>query len=65
MLTFRHLDAGLNGGVGYRVGAFPAQLGYGLGLVNFVPNDNNGQDTGSKGHNRRFQLATICFFGNE
>ena len=65
VLTFRRLDAGLNGGVGYRVGAFQAQLGYGLGLVNFVPNDNNGQDTGSKGYNRSFQLAANCFFGNK
>ena len=65
VLTFRRLDAGLNGGIGYRVGPFQAQLGYGLGLVNFVPNDNNGQDTGSKGYNRGFQLAANYFFGSK
>ena len=65
VLTFRRLDAGLNGGVGYRVGPFQAQLGYGLGLVNFVPNDTNGQDTGSKGYNRSFQLAANYFFGSK
>ena len=64
-LTFRRLDAGLNGGVGYRVGPFQAQLGYGLGLVNFVPNDTNGKDTGSKGYNRSFQLAANYFFGSK
>ncbi|MDB5271035.1 MAG: PorT family protein [Hymenobacter sp.] len=65
VLTFHRLDAGLNGGVGYRVGPFQAQLGYGLGLVNFVPNDPNGQDTGSKGYNRSFQLAANYFFGSK
>lgn len=65
VLTFRRLDAGLNGGVGYRVGPFQAQLGYGLGLVNFVPSDSNGQDTGSKGYNRSFQLAANYFFGSK
>lgn len=64
-LTFRRLDAGLNGGVGYRVGPFQAQLGYGLGLVNFVPNDTDGKDTGSKGYNRSFQLAANYFFGSK
>ncbi len=65
ILTFRRFDAGLNGGVGYRVGPFQAQLGYGLGLVNFVPKDSDGQDTGSKGYHRSFQLTGNYFFGGK
>lgn len=60
-LTARRFDAGLNAGVGYRVGPVQAQLGYGLGLVNFVPNDSNGEDTGSKAYHRGFQLAATYF----
>ena len=60
-LTARRFDAGLNGGVGYRVGPVQAQLGYSLGLVNFVPKDSNGQDTGSKAYHRGFQLAATYF----
>jgi hypothetical protein len=68
ILTFHRFDAGLNAGVNYRVGPFQAQLGYGLGLVNFVPNDPNdpdGNDTGSKGYHRSFQLSTNYFFGSK
>lgn len=60
--TARRFDAGLNAGVGYRVGPVQAQLGYGLGLVNFVPNDSDGNDTGSKAYHRGFQLAATYFF---
>ena len=60
--TARRFDAGLNAGVGYRVGPVQAQLGYGLGLVNFVPKDSDGNDTGSKGYHRGFQLAATYFF---
>jgi hypothetical protein len=60
-LTARRFDAGLNGGIGYRVGPVQAQLGYSLGLVNFVPNDPDGQDTGSKAYHRGFQLAATYF----
>ncbi|MDB5235762.1 MAG: hypothetical protein JWR44_2755 [Hymenobacter sp.] len=63
--TVRRFDAGLNAGVGYRMGPFQAQLGYGLGLVNIVPNDTDGNDTGSKGHNRVFQLSANYFFGGK
>ena len=63
--TFRRFDAGFNAGLGYRVGPIQAQLGYGLGLVNFVPKDTNGQDTGSKGYHRGFQLTANYFFGGK
>lgn len=60
--TARRFDAGLNAGVGYRLGPVQAQLGYGLGLVNFVPKDSDGNDTGSKAYHRGFQLAATYFF---
>lgn len=60
-LTARRFDAGLNGGIGYRLGPVQAQLGYSLGLVNFVPNDPDGVDTGSKAYHRGFQLAATYF----
>ncbi|MFD2718868.1 porin family protein [Hymenobacter monticola] len=63
--TFRRFDAGLNAGVGYRVGPFQAQLGYGLGLVNILPNDPNGKDTGGKINNRSFQLSANYFLGSK
>ena len=62
-LTVKKLDFGLNAGVGYRFGPVQAQLGYGLGLVNIVPKDTNGNDTGSKGYNRSVQLNATYFFG--
>lgn len=58
----RQFDAGLNGGVGYRIGPVQAQLGYSLGLANIVPNDSNGNDTGDRARNRGFQLAATYFF---
>jgi len=63
--TARRFDAGFNGGFGYRFGPFQAQLGYGFGLVNFVPKDANGNDTGSKGYNRAFQLSANYFLGGK
>lgn len=63
--TARRFDAGLNAGVGYRVGPFQAQLGYGLGLVSFVPKDAAGNDTGSKGRHRGVQLCANYFFGGK
>jgi hypothetical protein len=64
-VTARRFDAGLNAGIGYRVGPFQAQLGYGLGLVNFVPNDSDGNDTGSKSYHRGFQLSANYFLGGK
>jgi len=63
--TARRFDAGFNAGVGYRVGPVQAQLGYGLGLVNFVPKDTDGNDTGDKAYHRGFQLAATYFFTNK
>lgn len=63
--TFRRFDAGFNAGIGYRTGPIQAQLGYGVGLTNIVPQDPDGQDTGSKGHYRSFQLSVNYFFGGE
>jgi hypothetical protein len=60
--TARRFDAGIEAGVGYRVGPVQAQLGYGLGLVNLVPKDSDGSDTGSKAYHRGFQLAATYFF---
>ena len=64
-LTVRRFDAGLNAGMGYRVGPFQAQLGYGLGMVNFVPKDSNGNDTGSKSYHRVLQLSANYFLGGK
>ena len=64
-ITARRFDAGLNAGVGYRVGPFQAQLGYGLGLVNFVPKDTQGNDTDTKSYHRVWQLSANYFFGSK
>lgn len=58
----RQLDAGFNMGVGYKVGAIQAQVGYGLGLVNLVPNDSDGNKPDLKVNNRGFQLSLSYFF---
>jgi hypothetical protein len=63
--TFRRFDAGLNAGVGYRVGPFQAQVGYGLGLVNLTPTDPDGNDTDGKIYNRGFQVTANYFFGGK
>ncbi|MBO2010334.1 porin family protein [Hymenobacter negativus] len=63
--TFRRFDAGLNAGLGYRVGPFQAQIGYSLGLLNLTPNDPDGNDTDGKIYNRGFQLTANYFFGNK
>jgi hypothetical protein len=63
--TFRRFDAGFNAGIGYRVGPFQAQAGYGFGLVNMVPKDSDGNDTGSTAHHRVFQLTGTYFFGSK
>lgn len=61
----RRLDAGFNGGVGYRQGPFQVQFSYGLGLGNIVPNDSQGQDQGVSAHNRVLQLSANYFFGGK
>jgi len=64
-MTFKRLDFGLNGGIGYRVGPVQAQAGYGLGLVNFIPKSSDGTETTTKGYNRGFYLNATYFFGGK
>ena len=61
----RRLDAGFNGGVGYRQGPFQVQFGYGLGLGNLVPKDSQGNDQGITVRNRVLQLSANYFFGGK
>lgn len=59
----RTLDAGLNFGLGYKAGPFQAQLGYGLGVANLIPNDQDDKKSEDKARNRNFQLNVTYFFG--
>lgn len=61
----RRLDAGLNAGVGYKAGAFQAQLGYGLGLGNLIPNDQDGDEPEDEVKNRVIQFSVSYFFGSK
>ncbi|MDB5271174.1 MAG: hypothetical protein JWP58_4214 [Hymenobacter sp.] len=54
---FRRLDAGVNGGVGYRVAQLQVQVGYGLGLTNLRPSSG-----GSGLHNQVIQLSGAFLF---
>ena len=47
------------------MGPFQAQLGYGLGLINSVPKDSDGNDTGSKSYHRVLQLSANYFLGGK
>jgi len=59
----RRFDAGLNAGVGYRVGPVQAQLGYGLGLVNVQPDyPASYKQDNSTGYNRSVQLSVAYLF---
>ncbi len=63
----RRFDAGLNVGVGYRVGPVQAQLGYGLGLLNAQPNYPASSATttypdNTTGYNRSVQLSVAYLF---
>ncbi|TGE26969.1 outer membrane beta-barrel protein [Hymenobacter metallicola] len=59
----RTLDLGLNAGVGYKAGPVQAQLGYGLGFSNLIPNSEDDKEPESKVKNRVFQLSLSYFFG--
>jgi hypothetical protein len=61
----RTLDAGLNFGVGYKTGPFQAQLGYGLGLANLIPADEDGTKSKDKAMNRNIQFNLTYFFGGK
>jgi hypothetical protein len=58
----RALDAGFNLGLGYKVSSVQVQLGYGLGLGNLIPKDEDGKDPEDKVRNRGFQLSLAYFF---
>ncbi|MDO7874538.1 porin family protein [Hymenobacter sp. ASUV-10] len=58
----RALDLGLNGGLGYRQGPFQAQVGYGLGLGNLIPQNENGDEYDYKARNRVIQVSATYFF---
>lgn len=64
----RHIDAGLNFGVGYRRGPVQAQLGYGLGLLNVQPGlptdyqPSPDEVISDKGYLRTAQLTITYYF---
>lgn len=59
----RRFDAGLNAGFGYRVGAFQAQVGYGLGLLNAQPDyPASFQQPNETGYHRTTQLTATYYF---
>lgn len=58
----RALDLGLNGGIGYRQGPFQAQVGYGLGLSNLIPQQEDGTEYDYKAHSRVIQVSATYFF---
>lgn len=60
---YRSLDFGLNAGIGYKAGPIQAQLGYGLGLSNIVPNDEDDKEPEYKFKNRTLHLSLSYFFG--
>lgn len=62
---FRTIDAGVNVGLGYKINAFQVQLGYGLGLGNIFPKDEDGKDSEDKLRHRGFQLTAGYFFGGK
>ncbi|TGE22093.1 PorT family protein [Hymenobacter aquaticus] len=59
----RGLDFGLNAGVGYKAGPIQAQLGYGLGLSNLIPNSSDDKEPEDKEKNRVIHLSLSYFFG--
>lgn len=59
------LDAGLNFGVGYKLGGLQAHLGYGLGLRNMILDYPDGQQPMPEGksYNRGLHFSLGYFFG--
>lgn len=60
---FRSLNAGLNGGIGYKAGPFQAQVGYSLGLTNMLPNNDSDDDSSIK--DRTAQFSVSYFFNTK
>ncbi|MDF7813320.1 porin family protein [Hymenobacter sp. YC55] len=59
-IYYRTINVGLNGGIGYRVGALQAQVGYVYGLSNMLPSYYGDTVTGK---DRTVQLSLVYFFG--
>jgi hypothetical protein len=64
-LYYRRLDLGATFGVGYKAGPMQAQLGYGIGISNLIPNDRNNDEPRDKIRNRNLQLGLTYFFGSK
>lgn len=58
----RGFDVGLNGGLGYRQGPFQVQAGYGLGLSNLIPTNEDGSEESYKVYNRVIQVSATYLF---
>ena len=54
---FRTLNAGLNGGLGYKAGPFQVQAGYSLGLTNMFPDNDYNDDSSLKDRTAQFSLT--------
>ncbi|MCI1187796.1 PorT family protein [Hymenobacter sp. DH14] len=64
--TARRFDAGIAGGVGYRLGPVQAQLGYSLGLVNAQPDyPDSYQMPNETGYHRSLQLTATYFLAHK
>jgi hypothetical protein len=57
---YRTINVGLNGGIGYKIGALQAQLGYAYGLSNMLPKYYGNSQ---KGKDRTVQLSLAYFLG--
>lgn len=62
-LYLRRLNAGLNGGIGYKTGPFQVQAGYALGLTNMLP--DNDYDDESSFKDRTIQFSLNYFFATK
>ncbi|SHK38614.1 porin family protein [Hymenobacter psychrotolerans] len=62
-LYLRRINAGLNGGIGYKAGPFQVQAGYALGLTNMLP--KNDYDDNSSFKDRTLQFSVNYFFATK
>ncbi len=60
----RNPDFGINAGIGYLVNNLQLQAGYGFGLSNLEPDDNDGTKTDYKSQNRVIHFTVGYLFGN-
>ena len=61
-IVARRFDAGLNAGIGYRIGSLQTQLGYGLGLVNQQPGKASTQREELPAYYQRVVTLTASYF---